>query len=34
VVLPFITPDDPAAVEAVILAHSSAEAVTDPPVIA
>jgi hypothetical protein len=33
-ILPFITPDDPAAVEAVILAHSSAEAVTDPPVIA
>lgn len=33
-ILPFITPDDPAAAEAVILARSSAEAVTDPPVIA
>jgi hypothetical protein len=33
-ILPFITPDDPAAVEAVILSHSSADAVTDPPVIA
>ena len=33
-ILPFITPDDPAAVEAVIVNHSSAEAVTGPPVIA
>jgi len=33
-ILPFITPDDPAAVEAVILGHSSAGSVTGPPVIA
>ncbi|MGH3067221.1 MAG: hypothetical protein ACRDMI_01385 [Streptosporangiaceae bacterium] len=33
-ILPFITPGDPAAVQAVILGHSSAEAVTGPAVIA
>jgi hypothetical protein len=33
-ILPFITPDDPAAVEAVILGHSGAESVTGPPVVA
>jgi hypothetical protein len=32
-ILPFITPDDPAAVEAVILAHSSATTVTGGGVI-
>jgi hypothetical protein len=33
-ILPFITPDDPAAVEAAILGHFSAGSVTGPPVIA
>jgi hypothetical protein len=32
-ILPFITPDDPAAVEAAILAHSSATTVTGDSVI-